>query len=131
MEKVGVAVLGAGLFTSQAHLPGLKAHPGAELLALYSRSKEQAERIAAATGGVPLVTDDLAGLLARDDIQAVTVASSDDNHYHYTMAALRAGKHVFCEKPLAVNAPLAAEMAQEARARRLINQVGFIFRYTY
>lgn len=131
MEKVRVAVLGAGLFASQAHLPGIKAHPGAELVALYSRSREQGERVAAAVGGVPEVTDDLAGLLAREDIQAVTVASSDDNHYHYTMAALLAGKHVFCEKPLAVNAVLAAEMAREAQARRRINQVGFIFRYTY
>ncbi len=131
MEKVRVAVLGAGLFASQAHLPGIQAHPQAELVALYSRSREQAERVAATVGGVPEITTDLAGLLARDDLDAVTVASSDDNHYHYTMAALRAGKHVFCEKPLAVNAQLAAEMAREAQARQRINQVGFIFRYTY
>lgn len=130
-EKVRIAVLGAGLFASQAHLPGLKAHPGAELVALFSRSRAQAERIAAQVGGVPEITDDLQGLLARDDIDAVTVASSDDNHYHYTMAALRAGKHVFCEKPLAVRANLAEEMVREAQARGRINQVAFIFRYTY
>jgi hypothetical protein len=131
MEKVRVAVLGAGLFASQAHLPGLQAHPQAELVALYSRSREQAERVAAKVGGVPEVTTDLEALLARRDLDAVTVASSDDNHYRYTMAALRAGKHVFCEKPLAVNAQLAAHMVREAQARQLINQVGFIFRYTY
>ena len=131
MEKVRVAVLGAGLFASQAHLPGLQAHPQAELVALYSRSREQAERVAAKVGGVPEVTTDLDALLARADLDAVTVASSDDNHYRYSMAALRAGKHVFCEKPLAVNAQLAAEMVHEARARQRINQVGFIFRYTY
>ncbi|MGI8912593.1 MAG: Gfo/Idh/MocA family protein, partial [Chloroflexota bacterium] len=131
MEKVRVAVLGAGLFASQAHLPGIQAHPQAELVALYSRSREQAERVAAKVGGVPEITTDLEALLARQDLDAVTVASSDDNHYRYTMAALRAGKHVFCEKPLAVNAHLAAEMVREAQARQRINQVGFIFRYTY
>ncbi|HEV7213624.1 MAG TPA: Gfo/Idh/MocA family oxidoreductase, partial [Chloroflexota bacterium] len=89
MEKVRVAVLGAGLFASQAHLPGLQAHPQAELVALYSRSREQAERVAAKVGGVPEVTTDLEALLARRDLDAVTVASSDDNHYRYTMAALR------------------------------------------
>lgn len=125
------AVLGAGKFASEAHLPGLKAHPGAEVAALFSRSKAHGEHIASLVGGVPLVTDDMAGLLARTDIDAVTVASSDDNHYHYTMAALRAGKHVFCEKPLAVQAALAHEMATEARNRQRINQVAFIFRYTY
>jgi predicted dehydrogenase len=131
MEKVRVAVLGAGLFASQAHLPGIQAHSQAELVALYSRNREQAERVAAKVGGVPEVTTDMEALLARHDLDAVTVASSDDNHYWYTMAALRAGKHVFCEKPLAVNAQLAAEMVREAQARKRINQVGFIFRYTY
>ncbi len=128
---VRIAVLGAGTFAREAHLPGLKAHPGARVVALFSRSQQQAQRVADAAGGVDLVTDDLPALLARDDIDAVTVASSDDNHYHYTMAALRAGKHVFCEKPLAVHASLAAEMVREARARQRINQVAFIFRYTY
>ena len=130
-ERVRIAVLGAGRFASEAHIPGIKAHPGAELIALYSRSREQAERVAAAVGGVPEIALDLDALLARADVDAVTVPSSDDNHYHYTMAALRAGKHVFCEKPLAVRADLAAEMAREARARNRINQVAFIFRYTY
>lgn len=130
-KPVRVAVLGAGRFASEAHLPGIMAHPDAVLVALYSRSREQAERLAGAVGGLPLVTDDLAALLAREDIDAVTVASSDDNHYHYSMAALRAGKHVYCEKPLALNASLAGEMMREAQSRRRINFVGFIFRYTY
>lgn len=129
--RIRVAVLGAGNFAREAHIPGLRAHPEAEVVALYSRSLSRAQQIAVAVGGVPLVTDDLAGLLARDDIDAVTVASSDDNHYHYTMAALQAGKHVYCEKPLAVRAELAAEMARAAQERQRIGYVGFIFRYTY
>jgi len=129
-DRVRVAVLGAANFSVVAHIPGVNAHPRGEVVALYSRDLERAREMAA-RAGVPEVTDDLEGLLARDDVDAVTVPSSNDNHYTYTMAALRAGKHVFCEKPMALNQELAAEMTREARARGLVNEIAFIFRYTY
>jgi predicted dehydrogenase len=129
-DKVRVAVLGAANFSVVAHIPGVNAHPQGEVVALYSRDLARAQEMAA-RAGVPEATDDLGALLARDDVHAVTVPSSNDNHYTYTMAALRAGKHVFCEKPMALNQQLAAEMTREARQRRLVNQIAFIFRYTY
>jgi predicted dehydrogenase len=130
VDRVRVAVLGAASFASVAHIPGVNAHPYGEVVALFSRDLERAKEMAARTG-VPEATDDLEALLARDDVHAVTVPSSNDNHYTYTMAALRAGKHVFCEKPMALNQQQAAEMTREARQRGLVNQIAFIFRYTY
>ncbi len=129
-ETVRVAVLGAANFSEVAHIPGVNAHPQGEVVALFSRDLGRAQEMAGRTG-VPQATDDLEALLAREDIQAVTVPSSNDNHYTYTMAALRAGKHVFCEKPMALDQHLAAEMTREARQRGLVNQMAFIFRYTY
>ena len=129
-EEVRVAVLGAAAFAEVAHIPGVNAHPRGEVVALYSRDLPRAQEMAARCG-VPEATDDLEGLLAREDITAVTVPSSNDNHYTYSMAALRAGKHVFCEKPMALDAGKAAEMTREARARGLVNEIAFIFRYTY
>ncbi len=129
-DKVRVAVLGAANFSKVAHIPGVNAHPRGEVVALYSRDLARAKEMAAGSG-VPEATDDLEGLLARDDVDAVTVPSSNDNHYTYTMAALRAGKHVFCEKPMALRQELAAEMTREARQRGLVNEMAFIFRYTY
>ena len=129
-DTVRVAVLGAAAFSEVAHIPGVNAHPNGEVVALYSRDLARARAMADRTG-VPDVTDDLDALLARTDIHAVTVPSSNDNHYTYTMAALRAGKHVFCEKPMALNAGLAAEMTREANARGLVGIIAFIFRYTY
>jgi predicted dehydrogenase len=129
-DKVRVAVLGAANFAAVAHIPGVNAHPQGEVVALFSRDLPRAQEMAARTG-VPEATDNLEALLARDDVHAVTVPSSNDNHYTYTMAALRAGKHVFCEKPMALNRELAAEMTREARARGLVNEIAFIFRYTY
>ena len=128
-DTVRVAVLGAANFTEVAHVPGVNAHPRGEVVALYSRDLPRAREMAARCG-VPEATDDLDTLLARDDIQAVTVPSTNINHYRYSMAALRAGKHVFCEKPMALNQEQAAEMTREARARGVVNEISFIFRYT-
>jgi predicted dehydrogenase len=129
-DRVRVAVLGAASFAEVAHIPGVNAHPRGEVVALYSRDLDRGRAMAARTG-VPEATDDLEGLLAREDVDAVTVPSSNDNHYPYTMAALRAGKHVFCEKPMALDQTQAAEMTREARARGVVNEIAFIFRYTY
>ena len=127
---VRVAVLGAASFAEVAHIPGVNAHPRAEVVALYSRSlgraREMAERC-----GVETASDDLDALLARDDIAAVTIASSNDQHHPYAMAALRAGKHVFCEKPMALAEAEASEMTREAMRRGLVHQIAFIFRHTY
>ncbi len=129
-SKVRVAVLGAAAFAEVAHIPGVNAHPEAEVVVLYSSDLERAIEMAAECG-VSEASNDLGALLARKDIDAVTVVSSDDRHHAYAMAALRAGKHVFCEKPMALNAHDAAEMAREARARGVIHQMSFTFRHNY
>src|SRR3990170_7569484 len=129
-KKVRIAVLGAALFSETGHIPGLRTHPQAEVVALYSRDlgrvREMAERVA-----VPEATDDLDALLARPDLDAVTIVSSNDRHRPYTLAALRAGKHVLCEKPMALSTAEAAEMTRAARASGLVHMIGFTFRHTY
>ncbi len=127
---IRVAVLGAASFAEVAHIPGINAHPRAEVVALYSRSLGRAQKMAERCG-VETATDDLESLLARRDIAAVTIASSNDQHYPYAMAALRAGKHVFCEKPMALTGADAAAMTREAVRSGLVDQIAFIFRYTY
>src|SRR5688500_8049305 len=126
---VRVAVLGAANFSEVAHIPGINAHPNGQVVALYSRDLQRAQEMAQKTS-VPDATDNLEALLARADVDAVTVPSTNLNHYLYSIAALKAGKHVFCEKPMALNAEQAAEMTREAKARKLVNQMSFIFRYT-
>jgi predicted dehydrogenase len=125
-----VAVLGAASFAEIAHIPGVNAHPRARVVALYGRDLERA-RAMAERCGVPEVTDDLEALVARPDIDAVTVVSSDDMHHPYTMPALRAGKHVFCEKPMALNETQAAEMTHLAKQRGVVHQIAFTFRHNY
>jgi predicted dehydrogenase len=129
-SNVRVAVLGAAHFAEIAHIPGINAHANARVVALYGRDIERT-RAMAERCGVPEATSDLEGLLARPDIDAVTVVSSDDMHHPYTMAALRAGKHVFCEKPMALNERQAAEMTVEAQQRGVVHQMAFTFRHNY
>ena len=78
------------------------------------------ERARATIGkfGFEEASDDLREVLARDDIDIVDVATPNDTHYTVAMAALRAGKHVLCEKPLALNMRQAKAMAAEARKRK-------------
>src|SRR3990172_4139572 len=97
-KKVRIAVLGAALFAETGHIPGLRTHPQAEVVALYSRDLKRAQEMAGRCS-VPKGTDDLDALLARADIDAVTIVSSNDRHKPYTLAALAAGKHILCEKP--------------------------------
>jgi predicted dehydrogenase len=125
-----IAVLGASAFAEAAHIPGLNAHPRVSVVALYSRDPRRAREMAERCG-IAASTDDLDALLARGDIDAVTIASANDRHHPYALAALRAGKHVFCEKPMALNAAQSAEMAAAAARSGVVHQMAFIFRYTY
>ncbi len=67
--------------------------------------------------GFAEASTDLDAVLARDDIDLVDIATPNDSHYELAMAAMRAGKHVLCEKPLALNLTQAKAMAREARTR--------------
>lgn len=129
-SQLGVAVLGAASFAEEHHIPDVNSHPGAKVLALYSRGLDRAKEMAERTN-VPEATDDLVALLARDDIDAVTIVSSNDQHHPYAMAALDASKHVLCDKPMALTVAQAAEMTRAANGAGVVNQIAFTFRYTY
>ena len=67
--------------------------------------------------------------LADPEVEAVWVLTPNFAHYTVTMDALRAGKHVFCEKPITVNYELSTEMAREAESRGLMLNIGVCNRY--
>lgn len=67
-------------------------------------------------------------LLARSDCDAVAIVTPDPYHHPITLAALAAGKHVLCEKPLSLNYALAAEMRDAAARTGLVNMVHFTYR---
>lgn len=122
-----VAVIGAGAI-GQDHLASFKQHPAARVVALAEvsrkRGRETAERF-----GIPEVVTDYRELLARADIDVVSIALPNYLHARVALDALRAGKHVMLDKPMATNARDAAKLVAEAKKRGVLFMVGQNFRF--
>lgn len=109
-------------------VPALRGLDGAELRAICGRSAERTQRFAD-EHGIPLVFTDPGEMFASGEIDAVIISTVNKTHHPLTMAALDAGLHVLCEKPLAMDAAEADEMAAAARDGGRICMVPFTYRF--
>src|SRR5262245_6615373 len=100
---VRVGIVGTSPWADAMYLPSLSNHPQAQIVAVCGRNREKAEAFAA-RWHVPHFYTDYREMIASGTLDALIVASSNDSHNPITMAALDAGLHVLCEKPLALNA---------------------------
>jgi predicted dehydrogenase len=123
-------VIGAGKFAEACHIPGLQSHPQAEVVAICGR-REGPTRALADRFNIPGVYIDYEELCARHDLDAVSIVTPNVEHARQARTALASGKHVFCEKPLAMTVAEARDMLCEAEVRKKINQVAFTYRYLY
>lgn len=118
--ELGWGVLGAAWIAGKAVLPAIQASGNGRLVALASRSPERARDMIAPYPGAKVV-DSYAALLERADVDAVYIPLVNNLHLPWARRALEHGKHVLCEKPMAMDASEAEEMASAAaRARRLL-----------
>jgi len=129
-HKLRVAVIGTGNFAEICHIPGILSHPNAEVVAVGGRNFDKAKNLADKFG-IQHATDDINSLCADPNIDAITIASANSAHAGQAIMALNHGKHVFCEKPLAMNDTEATDMLNAARNSGKIHQVAFTFRYNY
>jgi len=113
-SKTRVGVIGVGQI-GKHHLNNYSTMEHVEVVAVADIAEGEAKRVAA-IHGIPNVYTDFRRLLERDDIQAVDVCLHNNFHRPMTVAALEAGKHVFCEKPMA-GAYADAEAMLEASRR--------------
>ena len=114
METVKIGVIGVGQI-GKHHLNNYAKIDAAEIVAIADINQEEAQRVSGVYG-IPNVYSDFRELLARDDIVAVDVCLHNNFHMPMTVAALEAGKHVYCEKPMAgayVDAHKMVQTAQE------------------
>lgn len=118
MKKVRIGIIGAGWWATSAHLPAVKAHPEAELVAVQSREKAKVERIARDFGANHACTK-LDEILALKNLDAVVVASTPNVHHAQAKAALERGLHVLIEKPMTFTADEARELVEIAARRKL------------
>lgn len=110
-------------FASIAHVPALQALPNFEIVAVCTTRQESAEA-AAKHYGVPLAFSDARKLAAHPDVDLVGVTVKVPDHYAPVMAAIEAGKHVYCEWPLGRNTAEAERMADAATKRGVRHMVG-------
>ncbi|GMV93691.1 MAG: oxidoreductase [Candidatus Hydrogenedentota bacterium] len=114
MDRVRVGFIGLGGICRDRHLPGLRRIPGVEIVAVANRTRESSER-AAAEFEIPNVCDRWEDVIARDDVDAVFIGTWPYTHRDMSIAALEAGKHVFCQARMAMDYPQAKEMHEAAR----------------
>jgi predicted dehydrogenase len=108
-------------------IPAFKKTPRAELVAIASRDGERARRVAAELG-FDRHHDSYEALLADPDVEAVYIPLPNHMHLEWTIRAVRAGKHVLCEKPLAMTAHDAQRMVDAAAATGVTLMEAFMYR---
>ena len=127
MDPIRIGVIGVGQIGKQ-HLEVYSKIPGAQVVALADVNQAELGKVADQYG-ITNTTTDFRKLLAQDDIQAVDVCLHNNFHAPMAIAALEAGKHVYCEKPMAGSYADAAKMLRSARecGRMLHIQLGTLF----
>ncbi|MBM3888228.1 MAG: Gfo/Idh/MocA family oxidoreductase [Verrucomicrobia bacterium] len=127
MNKVRFAVIGLGWF-GEKHCEALAGIPHVELHALCTRTESRLKEVAK-TFGVKKTYTDYNKLLADREVDAVSVVTMWDQHTAPTLAALKAGKHVFLEKPMASTVADCEKIVKAAKASSKNFMVGHICRF--
>ncbi len=126
MKKLGVAVIGTG-FWGKNHARVYKELQSTELVAICDRDPERAKSIASQFGAKAYKSN--AQMLKNEEIEAVSVCTWSTNLAQEALKALRAGKHVLVEKPMAVNTKQAEKLLETAEENGLHLTVGFLMRF--
>jgi len=112
-KKLRVGLAGAGWVMTARHLPAFAAHDNVDIVAVYDRTIERARVLAAKAGAAVKAYDDLDSFLS-EGLDIVSIATSPWSHHDIAVASLRAGAHVFTEKPMAMDSAEAVHMAEVA-----------------
>lgn len=114
MDTINIGIIGAGGIVKSRHLPGLRSIENVRVLAVANRSRASGEAVSR-EWGIPRVCDDWRDVVAMPDVQAVIIGTWPYMHAEMSVAALEAGKHVFCQARMARTAAEAREMLACAR----------------
>lgn len=127
MTQIGI--IGTSPFVDGKYLSNLKHGANAEVIAICGRNRERLDTIADKYRIGKRFTD-YQKLVKCDEVEAVCIVTPPKFHYPMAMAALSEGKHVLCEKPMAMNYGQAAELLDTAEARGLRHMIPFTWRFT-
>lgn len=126
MGTMKVAVIGLGVM-GQTHARIYSEMSGVELTAIYDINREHADRMA--TQYRTNVADSLEALFGMEELDAVSICTSDDQHHELAMLACKYGKHVLMEKPLATDLNEAKEIIEQVKSSGIKMMVGHTLRW--
>src|ERR1700761_2616863 len=127
MDRIRTAVIGTG-FMGRTHLEALRRVENVDVVEIAATSLDKA-RHAAAGYNVLNATGDWRDVIADPSIDAVHITTPNDSHFALAKAAFEAGKHVLCEKPLAMNVAEAEELVKLQAAKKLRGAVNHNLRF--
>ena len=113
-KTLGWGLIGASTIARQYMIPAINAQPDGRVVAVTSRSAERARQYAA-DNGIARAYDAVEALLADPEVDVVYIRTTNERHMAEALATARAGKHLLCEKPLALNLADALEMVAACR----------------
>jgi len=127
-NPIHIGVIGTSWWADLGHLPFLTSDERSKVVAICGRNRERAQAMASKYQ-IPKFFTDYRALLADGALDAVVILTPDDEHFAMTMAALDAGLHVLCEKPLARNAAHAKQLYDRAKAQGVRHMTYFTYRW--
>ncbi|HEY7120686.1 MAG TPA: Gfo/Idh/MocA family oxidoreductase [Tepidisphaeraceae bacterium] len=128
MKKIGVAMIGCGGIALQNHLPGFALLPQAAVVALCDTNPAVLDRAKQQTG-IQVAFDDYREVLKHPAVDAVVIATPNVTHAPIALAAVHAGKHVLCEKPISMDLGEARDMLQAAERAGVRHMTAFTYRF--
>ena len=130
MKTLNIGVIGTGVIATTKHIPNLLKREDVKITMLCDLDTTKAEKAKADLGlNDAVVCADYKEVCTNPDIDVVHVCTANPSHYEITMLALNNGKHVYCEKPMALTYKEAKEMTDTARAKGLKLTSGTQWRY--
>ena len=127
-RKLRVGVIGVGGISSSQHLPHWKSSPHAELVALCDTNADRLS-LRAKEYGLRATYSDWRALVARPDLDVIDITTPNTLHAPMAVAALEAGKHVLCEKPIATSAIEAEHIVRTAKKHDRLVMINHHFRF--
>jgi predicted dehydrogenase len=127
-KQLGIGLIGAGAIMRLSHIPTVLKSGLARLIGIYDADPTRVDGLIAEFGAGRRF-DTLEAMLDSSEIDAVIIATPNNRHEEAAVAAAKAGKHILCEKPLAIEVQQCARMVEAARQAGVVLQVGFNQRF--
>lgn len=126
-EKIGIGIIGTG-FARKVQIPAFLKCENVEIISIASGHLKNAES-AAQEFSIEHFTDDWRETVSHEDVDLVCITTPPDTHYEMTLAAIENGKHVLCEKPMAMNEEEARAMTEKALEKGVLALIDHELRF--